>query len=238
LSGHDAPTFLQGLTTANIPPLSTKTNGLPRSIYSAFLNAQGRILHDVFIYVIKPGDLDIGGKFGDGQTDIQILIEVDAAEQNALLKWLKRYKLRAKIQLRALDPEEIAVHSSWDESPLRSNSPDSASPSLVHYSDDRAPSFGRRILASLKSSSKQDSTNLGLPSTSESVDLPTYKLRRYLHGIPEGQSELLRESALVQESCLDYMGAVDFRKGCYVGQELVIRTQHIGVVRKRDRQRN
>jgi mRNA-decapping enzyme subunit 2 len=37
----------------------------------------------------------------------------------------------------------------------------------------------------------------------------------------------------VHESDLDVMDAVDFRKGCYVGQELVIRTQHTGVVRKR-----
>ena len=37
----------------------------------------------------------------------------------------------------------------------------------------------------------------------------------------------------MQESNIDLMGGVDFRKGCYVGQELVIRTQHRGVVRKR-----
>ena len=60
-----------------------------------------------------------------------------------------------------------------------------------------------------------------------------YAIRRILHGIPEGQTELPRESALVQESNIDIMGGVDFRKGCYVGQELVIRTQHRGVVRKR-----
>ena len=29
------------------------------------------------------------------------------------------------------------------------------------------------------------------------------------------------------------MGGIDFRKGCYVGQELTIRTHHTGVVRKR-----
>ena len=29
------------------------------------------------------------------------------------------------------------------------------------------------------------------------------------------------------------MGGIDFRKGCYVGQELTIRTKHRGVVRKR-----
>ena len=32
---------------------------------------------------------------------------------------------------------------------------------------------------------------------------------------------------------MDYLNGIDFRKGCYVGQELTIRTQHTGVIRKR-----
>lgn len=32
---------------------------------------------------------------------------------------------------------------------------------------------------------------------------------------------------------MDMMGGVDFRKGCYVGQELTVRTYHTGVIRKR-----
>jgi len=39
--------------------------------------------------------------------------------------------------------------------------------------------------------------------------------------------------AFPMESNLDVMGALDFRKGCYVGQELTVRTYHTGVVRKR-----
>jgi folate-binding Fe-S cluster repair protein YgfZ len=35
------------------------------------------------------------------------------------------------------------------------------------------------------------------------------------------------------ESNMDYLNGIDFRKGCYVGQELTIRTQHTGVIRKR-----
>jgi len=35
------------------------------------------------------------------------------------------------------------------------------------------------------------------------------------------------------ESNIDLMNGIDFRKGCYVGQELTIRTKHTGVVRKR-----
>ncbi|TVY86912.1 putative transferase, mitochondrial [Lachnellula willkommii] len=67
----------------------------------------------------------------------------------------------------------------------------------------------------------------------EEVSEDVYRVRRYLRGVPEGQGELVYASALPQESNLDLMGGVDFRKGCYVGQELTIRTRHTGVVRKR-----
>lgn len=35
------------------------------------------------------------------------------------------------------------------------------------------------------------------------------------------------------EANLDHLKAIDFEKGCYLGQELTIRTKHRGVVRKR-----
>lgn len=60
-----------------------------------------------------------------------------------------------------------------------------------------------------------------------------YHVRRILHGVPEGQSEITPGVALPAETCIDYMRGIDFRKGCYVGQELTIRTHHRGVVRKR-----
>src|SRR5690606_18264826 len=60
-----------------------------------------------------------------------------------------------------------------------------------------------------------------------------YTIRRYLRGVPEGQGEMLREQSLPQESNVDFMNGIDFHKGCYVGQELTIRTKHRGVVRKR-----
>jgi len=67
----------------------------------------------------------------------------------------------------------------------------------------------------------------------EETSEESYRIRRYLKGVPEGQDELIRESALPQESDIDFMGGIDYRKGCYVGQELTIRTYHTGVVRKR-----
>ncbi|RMZ76913.1 hypothetical protein DV738_g4709, partial [Chaetothyriales sp. CBS 135597] len=51
--------------------------------------------------------------------------------------------------------------------------------------------------------------------------------------VTEGQREIISGQALPQESNLDFLGGIDFYKGCYLGQELTIRTHHTGVVRKR-----
>jgi folate-binding protein YgfZ len=65
------------------------------------------------------------------------------------------------------------------------------------------------------------------------ADVQDYHLQRYRNGIPEGQTEILRESALPMECNIDLSQGIDFKKGCYVGQELTIRTKHTGIVRKR-----
>jgi folate-binding protein YgfZ len=85
--------------------------------------------------------------------------------------------------------------------------------------------MGRRVLA--------DAQHETLEGVDKVESLETYQIRRVLRGVPEGQKEILHGSALLQESNIDFMGGVDFRKGCYVGQELTIRTHHTGVVRKR-----
>jgi folate-binding protein YgfZ len=86
--------------------------------------------------------------------------------------------------------------------------------------------MGRRLILS---GDKKPEVPAGVEETGEEA----YRIRRYLKGVAEGQGEILREAALPQESNIDYMGGIDYRKGCYVGQELTIRTHHTGVIRKR-----
>ena len=72
-----------------------------------------------------------------------------------------------------------------------------------------------------------------LPEQFEEQTGTDYHLRRTLLGIPEGADDIQLGVSLPLESNLDYMSGVDFRKGCYLGQELTIRTYHKGVTRKR-----
>lgn len=62
------------------------------------------------------------------------------------------------------------------------------------------------------------------------VPSSTHELLRLSLSVPEGP---LDWPSLPLEGNLDYLNGVDFKKGCYVGQELTARTHHRGVVRKR-----
>ena len=152
------------------------------------------------------------------------LIEVDANEAEALAKHLKRFKLRAKVAIRVVDEGEWGVYAVWG--------PSNAQPALgvtaeagIGCVDGRAPGMGSRVVV--------DHSRGKVDVKAEEVGVGSYDVRRMMNGVPEGQGEILKESALPQESNIDYMGGIDFRKGCYVGQELTIRTHHTGVVRKR-----
>ncbi|KAK4138274.1 Aminomethyltransferase folate-binding domain-containing protein [Trichocladium antarcticum] len=199
VAGPDAAKYLQGVVTANLftGPTPAEQHIRPDpGFYGVFLTAQGRILHDVFIYPdTRPGLPHPAGE--------SFLVEVDAASAALLERHIKRYKLRAKFTVRLL--------------------------TTITAPDTRAPNHGQRILTFTPTPTPLDFPAAALPLATESA----YRLRRYLHGIPEGQAELAHEHALPHESNIDAMGGIDFRKGCYVGQELTIRTEHRGVVRKR-----
>ncbi|KAJ4391302.1 ccr4 associated factor [Gnomoniopsis smithogilvyi] len=232
ISGPDAPKFLQGVITQNIlAPQSAAAGAAGTKIrddgfYSAFLTATGRVLYDVFIYPDRRAPGGIARAPAPGES---FLIEVDAAEAVRLERHIKRYKLRAKFAVRLLDADEVTVWHGWDDDGRAALDASTAGVEdfhrFVHMRDPRAPGLGWRMLRTGDSEPLVD-----LPRV---ADEEVYRVRRYLHGVAEGQSELLRESALPLEGNLDVMGGIDFRKGCYVGQELTIRTKHRGVVRKR-----
>ena len=67
----------------------------------------------------------------------------------------------------------------------------------------------------------------------ELSSLDEYHARRIQDGIPEGPDELIENRALMLEAGLDWLMAVDFKKGCYIGQEVTARTRYRGLVKKR-----
>ncbi|KAL4941056.1 hypothetical protein BDV06DRAFT_212958 [Aspergillus oleicola] len=238
VSGVDSTTFLQGLITQNMfVPNDPERRVRHTGSYAALLNSQGRILNDAFIYPVEP----VPGDSGDTPS---WLIEVDKEEIPKLLKHLKRHKLRSKLKLRALDDGERTIWATWKdkthaeprwaaynlESPI--SSPFPSDKAVLGCIDTRAPGFGSRLILP-----GSEDLRTHFPDESQveggEVDMAGYTVRRILHGVAEGQKEINWGSALPLESNMDLARGVDFRKGCYVGQELTIRTHHRGVTRKR-----
>ena len=169
------------------------------------------------------------------------MVEVDAETASALFTHIKRHKLRAKIALRLLDEGELDVWSAWKEDEKWTphsgvfgestavDNPSDGRGGLLGLVDTRAPGMGQRVLLQRGS----DHGSHPVLEALEEAPLSAYAIRRYLRGVPEGQVEIPRDNSFPMNTNIDLMGGIDFKKGCYVGQELTIRTRHTGVVRRR-----
>ncbi|KAI9345210.1 hypothetical protein BDR26DRAFT_958274 [Obelidium mucronatum] len=174
--------------------------------FSAFLVAAGRVLCEAFVH---PAPTDDGG----------FLLDADARALPALAAHLRKYALRAKV---AVDDASaaVAVRQAWGAAL------DRKTVAAVGCADPRHADLGVRFLA-------QNNESVNLPSSFVETSELEYKIHRILTGIPEGIDDIFPNVSLPLESNFDLMSGVDFRKGCYLGQELTIRTYHIGVTRKR-----
>ena len=72
-----------------------------------------------------------------------------------------------------------------------------------------------------------------MPSRSPPATRLGYHAHRIALGIPEAGKDFSYGEAFPHEALMDLLGGVDFRKGCYVGQEVVSRIQHRGTARTR-----
>lgn len=211
LDGPDAADFLHNLIPAPVLPLGKESS----CIATAFLNAKGRVIHDVFLH--KPAE-ENGQKW---------LVEVDTNSAPAVLKHLKKHKLRSNFKLEKLTPEQATVFYLWP----RSLVPEGID-GLSVVRDPR-PKMGKRGHLVTNDASTVLQQVLNVHEQKEEYHWEDYMIHRMLNGHAEGPIEILCNHALPQESNFDFYGGIDFHKGCYLGQELTIRTHHTGIVRKR-----
>jgi len=137
-------------------------------------------------------------------------LDVPAPLAADLLKRLRLYRLRAQIELSDLS-ETMGVQALWGEETL----PAGAQP------DPRHPGLGARLIA-------ERATLAASPG-----DCAAYEAQRIACGIPQGGADFAYGEAFPHEANMDLIGGVDFKKGCYVGQEVVSRVHHRGTARRR-----
>jgi len=147
----------------------------------------------------------------NGPDGFAIDCRADAADTFA--KRLMLYRLRAKADISKR--EQPLVTALWHDESSPSQD-DSTTPALRDTRFGDTEVFRRYGGNPTPSSSPSDWT-----------------LLRIRHGVAEGGSDYLLGDAFPHDVLLDQNGGVGFRKGCYIGQEVVSRMQHRGTARRR-----
>lgn len=185
VSGADAEHFLHNLVTTDIAALPAG-----EAWPGALLTPQGKILFDFLVW-----------RDGDG-----FVLDTTTGQRDALIKRLSMYKLRAAVEIVALEPEGVIV--AWGE--------DADETGLVDH---------RFAVAGVRVTRKPGAGQAEVPQG--------YDALRVLAGIAESGPDFALQDAFPHDVLFDLMGGVSFRKGCYVGQEVVSRMQHRGTARRR-----
>lgn len=225
LDGKDSFEYMQGLVTNDINHLSSRDN---RCLFTFMLNHLGRIVADLFIY--KTGDSSL-------------LVESDTRVVSTVYKQLLVHKLRRSVSVKKRDDLKVWTVQPNTEinTPYERKIQSSSSPQIVVANDPRVPSLPIYRFVSGEPLNWGNLENFINSNTQPSElltnvtegDESTYTIFRYKHGLSEGATDHLTGTSFPLESNGDYLNAISFLKGCYVGQELTARTYHTGVTRKR-----
>ncbi|XP_042353009.1 putative transferase CAF17 homolog, mitochondrial [Plectropomus leopardus] len=216
IQGQDTSPFLQGIITNDVELLVEP--GLT-AVYSHMLNVQGRTLYDIMLYSLK--DVEAGQG---------VFLECDSTIKDSILRHLKVYKLRRKVNINPCPELSVwAVLSKQKSASQEASKPELSSPdkALVWETDPRTQEMGWRLVLD------NQTDPLDVVASCQKGDTGEYHRHRYAIGLPEGVKDLPPGVALPLESNLVYMQGISFSKGCYIGQELTARTHHTGVIRKR-----
>jgi folate-binding protein YgfZ len=184
--------------------IETLTPGHAR--YAALLTPQGKILADFF--VVEAPAADGGGFF----------IDAPKALVPDLAQKLTFYKLRAKVTIEPLDA--LSVLAAWDGI--------GATEYGLDYRDPRLPALGQRVLLPAEVA-QEAAADLGATLADESA----YEAHRIALGVPRGGVDFIYGDVFPHDADLDKLGGVDFKKGCFIGQEVVSRVEHRGTARNR-----
>ena len=198
ISGEDAEEFLQNIVTNDINKV-----GEASSCFASLLTPQGKYLFDFIIVKHKQG----------------YFLDCEKNQINQLIDRLNVYKLNSKIEILNLSNEfEVAIISKEKFLTLE-NAKDIVG-NTVKYNGDpvaldpRSKNLGGRLIANL------EKLNLSLKSLGLKPEDPKkyYALSHKL-GIPQINTNKLQEKVFGLECNFEELNGIDFKKGCYVGQE-------------------
>ena len=137
-----------------------------------------------------------------------VLVDVHADRAAALATRLGMYRLRARVEVA---PTDLAVAVGLGDPPADG------------FPDPRDPGLGWRAVGA--------DPGLMLAGV-EPLDPAELEARRIGLGVPATGVELVPDDSYILEMGFERLNGVDFRKGCYVGQEVTARMKHKTELRK------
>jgi folate-binding protein YgfZ len=214
LSGTDRIKFLQGLVTNDIRRLRPS-----KALYAGFLTGQGKLLYDLFL--VTEGE--------------RILIDVAAVHVEDFFMRLNRFKLHAMVEFAEALPSRAVAVVWGTEATTRlglegeeGTAGEVAALGAHAFVDPRIADLGARLLYQADQPVEAGFARLGYAAAAES----DYAAHRLALGVAD-TGEIAGEICYPLEANFEMLHGVDFRKGCYVGQELTARMKLKGELRKR-----
>jgi folate-binding protein YgfZ len=215
VTGKDRVRWLHNMVTNNVRDLA-----LNRGNYNFVLNAQGRILGDMYI-------------FNRGES---LVLDTDGAQVESLLTAMKRFIIMDKVQMNVLSTMSYGFCGPKAEQALATSGRDVkgmeplevrelGNGSVMMRGPVNKPGWYEIWLPM-----PEGTAGFGFGASAQMVGTRALEWWRIVQGIPQyGQD--LRDRDLPQET--EQMQALHFTKGCYIGQEIVERIRSRGQVHRK-----
>ncbi len=198
LNGEDVKEFIQNLVTNDIEKVTNEM-----SCFAALLTPQGKYLFDFLIIKHKAG----------------YFLDCEKKNINDLYKQLTLYKLRSKVEILNLSNEFVVAGISYEKFLTFDNSKDIEGFTIKYgedpiFLDPRLKKLGARLIINL------EKLNLSL----KKLELKTANIEDYYKfshelGVSQIDNAKLQNKIFGIECNFEDLNGIDFKKGCYVGQE-------------------
>jgi len=212
ITGDDAKNFLQNIITNDIEKVNNSC-----SIFSALFTPQGKYLYEFFLVQSKEG----------------YFLDCDSKATNEIISYLTKYKLRSKIKIKDQSSKYIIGIISLEKFNEIQKSENKQTDTIEYrnrsiFIDSRNKKLGARILSTLEK----------LHLTIKKLGLKIVKSEIYFKdahslGVPVKGVESLKEQLFGLEANFEELKAIDFKKGCYIGQENTARMKLKNKLRRR-----
>ena len=198
INGEDAKEFLQNLISNDI----NKVNDA-NSCFSSLLTPQGKFLYEFIIVKHKSG----------------YLLDCEKPQAEELFKQLSLYKLRSKVEILNLSNEFVVAAFSHEKFLTFEAAKDQPGCTIKYredpiFLDPRNKDLGARLIINLEK----------LYLSLKKLDLHDANLKEYYSlshslGIVPKDLNKLKDKLFGIECNFEELNGIDFKKGCYVGQE-------------------